>query len=190
MDVWQPSNQLAGPAEVAGEIQFPDPPRGVDPDERRDGRIVPADWRSHPSYLFARLPGDGREQFMLATSFTPRGRENLVSYLAGSVDRRGDPRLTAVTLPRDQLTPGPSQATREILASPEVNRRIELLNHAGERMFGYNEQEVIGLKVNILLPEPCRSQHEDYLRHYIEAGEPVAYMLTSPVKASTEAVAA
>ena len=50
--------------------------------------------------------------------------------------------------------------------------RIELLNHAGERMFGYNEQEVIGLKVNILLPEPYRSQHDDYLRHYIEAGEP------------------
>jgi two-component system sensor kinase FixL len=50
--------------------------------------------------------------------------------------------------------------------------RIELLNHAGERMFGYNEQEVIGLKVNILLPEPYRSQHEDYLRHYIDAGEP------------------
>jgi len=50
--------------------------------------------------------------------------------------------------------------------------RVELLNHAGERMFGYNEQEVIGLKVNILLPEPYRSQHEDYLRHYIEAGEP------------------
>nr|MBO2487853.1 hypothetical protein [Gammaproteobacteria bacterium] len=50
--------------------------------------------------------------------------------------------------------------------------RIELLNHAGERMFGYSEQEVIGLKVDILLPEPYRSQHDDYLRHYIELGEP------------------
>jgi len=50
--------------------------------------------------------------------------------------------------------------------------RIDLLNHAGERMFGYNEEEVIGLKVNILLPEPYRSQHDDYLRHYVEAGEP------------------
>jgi two-component system sensor kinase FixL len=50
--------------------------------------------------------------------------------------------------------------------------RIELLNHAGERMFGYNEEDVIGLKVNILLPEPYRSQHDDYLRQYIEAGEP------------------
>lgn len=50
--------------------------------------------------------------------------------------------------------------------------RIDLLNHAGERMFGYNEEEVIGLKVNILLPEPYRSQHDDYLRHYVQAGEP------------------
>src|SRR5690606_41619852 len=50
--------------------------------------------------------------------------------------------------------------------------RIELLNHAGERMFGYSEQEVIGLKVDILLPEPYRSQHDDYLRHYIELGQP------------------
>lgn len=49
--------------------------------------------------------------------------------------------------------------------------RIELLNHAGERMFGYREEEVIGLKVNILLPEPYRSQHDDMLRRYIEKGE-------------------
>lgn len=50
--------------------------------------------------------------------------------------------------------------------------RIELLNHAGERMFGYNEEDVIGLKVNILLPEPYRSQHDNYLRQYVETGEP------------------
>jgi two-component system sensor kinase FixL len=50
--------------------------------------------------------------------------------------------------------------------------RIELLNHAGERMFGYNEEEVIGLKVNILLPEPYRSQQDDYLRRYIDQREP------------------
>jgi two-component system sensor kinase FixL len=50
--------------------------------------------------------------------------------------------------------------------------RIELLSHAGERMFGYNEEDVVGLKVNILLPEPYRSQHDHYLRQYIEAGEP------------------
>lgn len=57
--------------------------------------------------------------------------------------------------------------------------RIELLNHAGERMFGYNEEEVVGRKVSILLPEPFGS-HEgggrpgdgNYLSPYIEASEP------------------
>jgi uncharacterized membrane protein (UPF0182 family) len=65
---------------------------------------------------------------MLVTPFTPRGRENLAGYLAGSVDGRGNPRLTLLSLPRDRLTIGPTQATRRILASPEVNRRLELLN--------------------------------------------------------------
>jgi uncharacterized membrane protein (UPF0182 family) len=81
-----------------------------------------------PAYLLARLPGEQRERFLLAAPFSPRGRQNLVGYLAGSVDRRADPQLTLLSLPRDRLTIGPSQATREILASPEVTGRLQLLN--------------------------------------------------------------
>jgi two-component system, LuxR family, sensor kinase FixL len=50
--------------------------------------------------------------------------------------------------------------------------RIELFNHASERMFGYREDEVIGQKVNILMPEPHRSQHDDYLRRFRDTGQP------------------
>jgi uncharacterized protein len=82
----------------------------------------------HPEYLLARLPGDPSERFLLATPFTPRGRHNLVSYLAGSIDARGRPQLTLLSLPRDRLTVGPAQATRRILASPAVTRQLELLN--------------------------------------------------------------
>jgi uncharacterized protein len=85
-------------------------------------------WRMRPAYLLARMPGEMRERFMLTTSFTPAGRENLTSYLAGFIDHEGSPRLAALSLPRDQLTPGPTQAAREILASPEVNQRLQLLN--------------------------------------------------------------
>jgi two-component system sensor kinase FixL len=45
--------------------------------------------------------------------------------------------------------------------------RIELLNHAGERMFGYSEEDVIGQKVGILLPEAAR-EHDEYLRDYLD----------------------
>ena len=60
--------------------------------------------------------------------FTPRGRENLVAYLAASIDEDGRPRLNLLSLPRNRLTLGPSQITRRILASPEVSRRLELSN--------------------------------------------------------------
>jgi uncharacterized protein len=123
-DAWRPSHQLAGPAEFVGEIQFPDA-NGIDSGQRR---AASERWRMRPAYLLARLPGEDRQRFLLTTSFTPAGRENLVSYLAGSIDRRGKPHLTALSLPRDELTPGPTQAARAILSSPEVTQRIQLLN--------------------------------------------------------------
>jgi uncharacterized protein len=127
-DAWRLPLQLAGPVEGAGEIQFPDPEEGVEADERREGDAGSARWHMRPDYTFARLPGETAERLLLTTPFTPRGRENLAAYLAGSVDRRGRPRLTLLSLPRDRLTIGPTQATRRILASPAVNRRLELLN--------------------------------------------------------------
>jgi uncharacterized protein len=113
-DAWQVPAQLAGPVEAAGEIHFPERPKRVRAEL--------------PDYLFGRLPGDARERLLLATGFTARGRENLVAYLAGSIDDRGRPRLTLLSLPRDRLTAGPTQATRRVLASARVNRRLEILN--------------------------------------------------------------
>ena len=127
-DAWQRPLRVAGPVDRAGEIRFPAPVEHVDPDERRAKSATPAAWQMQPDYMLARLPGDKRERFMLVMPFTPRGRNNLVGYLSGSVDRLGRPNLTLLSLPRDRLTIGPAQATRRILGSPGVNRRVELLN--------------------------------------------------------------
>jgi uncharacterized membrane protein (UPF0182 family) len=112
-DDWQRALQLAGPAERAGDLQFPDPDRSAE---------------MRPEYLFARLPGQARERLLLVMPFTPSGRQNLAAYLAGWIDDRGRPRLSLLSFPRDRLTLGPTQATRQILATPGVNRRLQLLN--------------------------------------------------------------
>jgi uncharacterized membrane protein (UPF0182 family) len=112
-DAWAPARELAGAVEKAGEIHFPDPAREV---------------TAPPVTLLATLPGECCERFLLTSAFTPRGRENLVGYLAGSVDAFARPRLTVLSLPRQRPTTGPTQATRQILADPAIDERLQILN--------------------------------------------------------------
>jgi uncharacterized protein len=127
-DAWRRAQELAGSIEHAAGLRFPESHERLDEDERRDGHIPRDPSGQRPGYELVRLPGDRSERFALTTSFTPRGRQNLVGYLAGSVDPSGRPQLALLSLPRDRLTVGPSQATRQIIASRAVTRRLELLN--------------------------------------------------------------
>jgi PAS domain S-box-containing protein len=53
----------------------------------------------------------------------------------------------------------------------DARGRIEAFNHAAEQMFGYQEAEVIGQNVRVLMPEPDRSNHDGYLKHHLDTGE-------------------
>lgn len=48
---------------------------------------------------------------------------------------------------------------------------VHVYNEACKRLFQYVEDEVLGHNVKMLMPEPYRENHDDYLAHYRQTGE-------------------
>lgn len=63
------------------------------------------------------------------------------------------------------------ETTVDGIVTADENGQILSFNQAASKIFGYDEEEVIGKSVHILMPEPHRSNHDDYVRRYIETGE-------------------
>ena len=49
---------------------------------------------------------------------------------------------------------------------------VQSFNRAAERIFGWDEQEVLGRNLSMLMPPPDQEQHDGYLKSYMEGGTP------------------
>ncbi|RAU83440.1 PAS domain-containing sensor histidine kinase [Pontibacter arcticus] len=53
----------------------------------------------------------------------------------------------------------------------DMRGKMEMVNPAACKLFGYQPEEMIGNNVSMLMPEPDHSLHDNYLYHYHQTGE-------------------
>ncbi|AUN95835.1 putative bifunctional diguanylate cyclase/phosphodiesterase [Pseudazoarcus pumilus] len=59
----------------------------------------------------------------------------------------------------------------DAIVTIDAHGRIESFNPAAERMFGYSAAQVLGQNVAMLVPEPHKSRHDDYIAQYLKTHE-------------------
>jgi uncharacterized membrane protein (UPF0182 family) len=84
-----------------------------------------------PYYVMMRLPGQSQPEYLLILPFTPRGKQNMVAWLAARNDAPHYGELINYVLPKDQVIFGPAQVANRITQKPEVSRDFSLFNQQG-----------------------------------------------------------
>ena len=70
----------------------------------------------------------------------------------------------------DDLVRAVLDNTLDAIVSIDAHGAITLFNRAGEAIFGRRQSDVIGQNVNVLMPEPEHSEHDEHLASYLRTG--------------------
>jgi len=82
-----------------------------------------------------RLPDEKEAEYLQILPFTPRGKNNMISWLAARNDAPHYGELVSYVLSKDVNIFGPQQISSRINATPEISKDISLLNQNGSSVF-------------------------------------------------------
>ncbi len=92
----------------------------------------------HPNYVVATLPGEKQPEFLLILPFTPRGKDNLIGWMAARCDGDHLGELIYYQLPKQQLVYGPMQIESRIDQDQVISKDLTLWNQQGSRVLRGN----------------------------------------------------
>ena len=110
-------------------------------------------------YVIMSLPGNDQEEFILLTPFTPRNKNNMISWLAARSDGEHYGKLILFQFPKQKLTYGPMQVEARIDQDPDISQLITLWSQKGSQVNRGNLL-VIPIEESILYVEPLYLQAE------------------------------
>ncbi|MBT8433884.1 MAG: PAS domain S-box protein [Gammaproteobacteria bacterium] len=65
-----------------------------------------------------------------------------------------------------------AQTSPEAIILAGTDGVIQFVNPATERLFGYRKKELVGAKLNLLMPREHSVAHDDYIQKYLQTGMP------------------
>jgi len=87
-----------------------------------------------PTYVVATLPGERDPEFLLMLPFTPRGKDNLIGWMAARCDGDRLNELVFFQLSKQQLVYGPMQIESRIDQDQNISKDLSLWNQEGSRV--------------------------------------------------------
>lgn len=128
------------------------------PEELYEGSTI----EMEPYYLITKLPGFQREEFILLLPFTPRGKKNMIAWMAARNDMPQYGERIVYMFPKEKLVFGPMQIEARIDQNPEISQSFTLWSQAGTRVIRGNLL-VIPVEDSLLYVEPIylRAEHRD-----------------------------
>ncbi len=105
-----------------------------------------------PYYVILTLPGNDKPEFLLMLPFTPKGRDNIIAWLAARCDENyGELRL--YEFPKGQLIYGPMQIEARIDQNADISKLFTLWGQVGSKVIR-GDLLVIPIENSILYIEP------------------------------------
>jgi two-component system, LuxR family, sensor kinase FixL len=148
--------------------------------------LIPPEQSEELVGILKRLARGERVEHYEAIRLTKDGQRLDVSLSISPVKDRAGKVVGASTIARDVTAR--KQAVRRLKESEARLRSIveaavdgiividahgivEAFNPGAERLFGYEAAEVLGQRVNVLMPAPYRDEHDAYIARYLRTGE-------------------
>jgi hypothetical protein len=110
--------------------------------------------------LIMKLPGENKEEFVLMLPYTPKGKNNMISWIAARSDGEHYGELVNYRFPKDSLAYGPSQIVSRINQRTEISRQISLWDQSGSEVLQGNLY-VIPIEESILYVRPLYLRAQD-----------------------------
>jgi len=91
-----------------------------------------------PTYIVATLPGEKEPEYLLILPFSPRGKDNLIGWMAARCDGDQLGKLIFYQLPKQQLMYGPMQIESRIDQDQNISKDLTLWNQQGSHVLRGN----------------------------------------------------